>query len=228
MPISDLCIFQRQRSNDTILITVPKGKTIFMQDQNAAFIYHLHEGVVGGVRVTKDGHEITDLCVPPGFIGLAGFMNMYSDRSRAHLGEARAITPVTYCRVRREVVWELMGDREARARIVHLICSGVLSRGMLTASSLKNDVSNRVLHTLQILARSVGKRGADDITTVKNISHGDIALIANTTRSTVTRILTRLEEVGMIKVGLRQIEIPNRRVLLELSSFNAIDKMGQS
>jgi CRP-like cAMP-binding protein len=223
MTYKGICIFQRLCPDKVVLMTAGRGKTIYMQEQDASFIYHLHEGLVAGVRVTEEGHEITDIIVPNQFIGLVGFLNMYEARTRTHLGEARAITPVTYCRVRREVVWDLMDDREARARIVHTICSGTLSRGILAASPLKNDVANRIIHILQMLAQSIGTRTDGDFTVIQNISHGDFALVANTTRSTVTRILDKLETIGIIKVNLRQIVVPSRRKLFELTSFSKVE-----
>jgi CRP/FNR family transcriptional regulator, cyclic AMP receptor protein len=225
MPSEFSCIFQKLRPNDVTLLSAARGRTIFMQDQDASFVYHLHEGLVAGIRITREGNEITDLIVPNQFIGLMGFLNMYENRGRLHLAEARAITPITYCKVRREAVWEMMDDRGARSKIVHMICGSIIYRGTLAASSIKLDVSNRVLHVMQMLARSIGKRFPDNTALIENVSHNDIAMVANTTRPTVTRTLDKLEKIGLIKVNLRHIVVQDYRRLLDMTSFTTVEDL---
>lgn len=222
MTVSEPCIFQRLCPKDTVLVSVSRGTMIFAYDQIVAFVYHLHEGLVAGVRTTREGHLVTDLLMPDQFIGLMGFMDMYGTRVRTHLGEAKSITPVTYCRVKREVVWDLMEDRQARAEILNTICGQSLSRGLLTASPLKNDVSTRIIRVLQLMEKSIGKPVDGDNTAIQYVSHSDIALVANTTRSTVTRIIDKLEKAGVIKITHKQIVIPNHHSLRDADYIKVI------
>ena len=217
---SEPCIFQRYCPEATVVFKAPKGRIIFMLDQEVRFIYHVHEGVVCGVRTTEQGHEMTDLSVPPLLIGVLGFMDMYTNKRRLHLAEARAMTPVVYCKVRREAVWDIMDDRKARAEIIHLICKGALYKGMLNASPVKTDIANRILYVLQILTRSVGKKGSDGAIFISDISHEDIASLANSTRPTVTRIFKKLERSGLITINRRQLIILDPIGLLNLSQYN--------
>jgi CRP/FNR family transcriptional regulator, cyclic AMP receptor protein len=220
---TERCIFQQLLPNDTELVKAPRGKLIFMPEQNASFIYHLHEGVIGAIRTTGEGHEITDLYVPPQLIGLIGLVDMYKDLTKTYLAEARAVTSVIYCKTRREAVWEMLDDRGARAEIFNMLVDHIIFTSRLTASPLRNDVANRVLYVLQILTRSIAKRGEDSVAAIKDITHDDIALIANTTRATVTRILSKLEKGGLITIGRRQIMVLDRKSLYRLSSLSALE-----
>jgi len=202
------CLFQRLCPNDTVIIKAPKGRTIFSRDQNVKTIHHLHEGVVGVINTTKDGHEIlTALILPNQFIGIAGFVRMYDERPSIHLGEARAITPVTYCSIKREAVWELMEDRSARSIIVDSICRMVYNISSMSPNPLKHDVETRIHRVISILARGIGESKNDGWINLSGITQADIATMANTTRPTASRILNEMQKDGLIVIHRRNIDI---------------------
>lgn|GEM_PF-3353062 len=202
------CIFQQLCPNDTVLVKAPKGRTIFSRDQYVTFIDHLHEGVVGVINTTKDGHEILSaLILPNQFIGVAGFVNMYDSYSTVHLAEARALTAVTYCRVKREAVWELMEVRSARSIIVNSICSMIYNMSTMTSNPLKHDVETRILRVLGVLIRGIGKPVRNGWVSIFGITHADIATMANTTRPTANRILNRMRKDGVIEIHRRNMDI---------------------
>jgi len=202
------CIFQQLCPNDTVLIRAPKGRTIFSRDQYVTFIHHLHEGVVGVINTTKDGHEILNaLILPNQFIGVAGFVNMYDSYTTVHLAEARALTDVTYCRIKREAVWELMEVRSARSVIIDSICSMIYNMSTMTANPLKHDVETRILRVLGVLSRGIGKHMRDGWVSVFGITHADIATMANTTRPTANRILNKMRKDGVIEIHRRNMDI---------------------
>jgi CRP-like cAMP-binding protein len=76
-----------------------------------------------------------------------------------------------------------------------------------------------------MLARSIGKRCPDNTVLIENVSHNDIAMVANTTRPTVTRTLDKLEKIGLIKVNLRHIVVQDYRRLLDLTSFATVEEL---
>ena len=202
------CIFQRLCPNDTVIIKAPKGRTIFSRDQTVNAIHHLHEGVVGVINTTKDGHEIlTALILPNQFIGVAGFVRMYDKRISVHRGEARAITPVTYCSIRREAVWELMEDRSARSIIVDSICRMIYNMSSMSPNPLKHDVETRIHRVISILARGIGESKEAGWISLSGITHADIATMANTTRPTANRILNEMQKDGIIVIHRRNIDI---------------------
>jgi CRP-like cAMP-binding protein len=206
MPESSVCPFQKLCPDDVVLVKLPKGRTIFSADQQASFLYHLHEGVVKCVANADNGVEITtEIIFPPQFIGLAGFVGMYGDRHKLHVGEARAVTPVVYCKIRKEAVWGLLDDRPERTLIFDLICATVLQMASVAIAPLKKDASNRILHILKMLGRSIGKCNSDGQIYIEGLSQEDIASLANTTRPTVTRVLQKMQREGFIWIHRRQI-----------------------
>jgi CRP/FNR family cyclic AMP-dependent transcriptional regulator len=202
------CIFQRLCFADTVIIRAPKGRTIFSRDQNVKTIHHLHEGVVGVINTTKDGHEILSaLILPNQFIGVAGFVRMYEERPTIHLAEARALTQVTYCSIRREAVWELMEDRSARSIIVDSICRMIYNMSSMTSNPLKHDVETRIHRVISILTRGIGESKEAGWISLSGITHADIATMANTTRPTANRILNEMQKAGIIVIHRRNIDI---------------------
>jgi CRP-like cAMP-binding protein len=202
------CLFQRLCPNDTVLIKAPKGRTIFLRDQNVEFIHHLHEGVVGVINSTKEGHEILSAVIMPSqFIGVAGFVKMYNKQTTIHLGEARTLTPVVYCKIKKEAVWELMEDRSARSLMVNSICRMIYNMSSMTSNPLKHDVETRILHVFEVLTRGIGKSMPDGWVSISGITHADIAIMANTTRPTVNRILNNMQENGLIAIHRRNLDI---------------------
>jgi len=209
------CLFQTRCPDDTALIKVPRGKTIFFPEQHAAYVYHLHEGIVGTMVTTISGHEVLSaIIVPPQLIGIAGLVGMYSPRHTLHAGEARAITPVTYCKIRREAVWNLLDDRTIRAQIMDYICGMVFNLCTLKPFPEKTDISKRIHVVLSILARSFGSYESNGKLVLDGITHENIALMTNTTRGTVTRALKRFEQDGFIEVRRRGLIILKPQPLL--------------
>jgi CRP/FNR family cyclic AMP-dependent transcriptional regulator len=202
------CLFQRLCPNETVLIKAPKGRTIFSREQNVTTIHHLHEGVVGVINTTKDGHEILSaLILPNQFIGVAGFARMYDSRPSIHRAEARAMTPVTYCSIKREAVWELMEDRSARAIIVDAMCRMIYNMSSMTSNPLKHDVETRIHRVMSILARGIGESKREGWISLCGITHADIATMSNTTRPTANRILNEMQKDGVIVIHRRNIDI---------------------
>jgi CRP-like cAMP-binding protein len=222
MSVNTLCVFQRLCPRDTVLVRAPRGRTILMRDQDVAFLYHLHEGVAAGVRAMENGREIAGLIVPPAFLGLGGFADMYSPKHRKHLADIRAVTPTVYCKVRREVVWELMDDRSARSEILNIIYATYLAMFVLVGSRLRNDVPTRIISMLQLIARTVGKSPDSEGALIHGLSQEELAFLSNTTRSSVTRVLKLLETAGLIQITRRHIVIPHLQKLLDIASLDTV------
>lgn len=216
------CIFQRYCPDEVEIVHAPRGRTIIMQDQNVVYVYHLHDGIAAGIMTLKDGHELTSLFLPPIFIGLGGFVDMYKNTSRVHLVETRAVTPVTYCRVRREVAWQLLDDRHARSEIFNLVYENYLTAIILTGSNVKHDVSNRILHIIQAVARAQLNNAPNGATLIPDLSQEELSFLSNTTRTSTTRVLTKLKQRGLIEISRRRIAVPNLSRLLALTSITDI------
>ncbi len=193
-----------------------------MCGQYVDFVYHLHEGVAAGVVTMEDGHEMSGLLIPPAFMGLGGFVDMYNPKHRKHWADVRAVTPTVYCKVRREAVWELMDDRSARSEILNIINASYLSVFRVIGSSMRNDVSIRILSVLQLIARTVGKSPLGKGAIIRGLSQEELAFLSNVTRPSVAQTLKWLENAGLIEVSRRNINIPNLQKLLDITSLDTV------
>lgn len=213
------CLFQNLCPNETVLIRAPKGRAVFLHDQKAMFIHHLHEGAVGIITTTKDGHEILRaLILPDQFIGLAGFANMYSSSATIHMAEARALTPIVYCKVRRETVWELMEEKSVRSVVMDSICRMVYNMSSMTSNPLRHDVEARIFYLFNTLSRGIGRPIGGGWTRISGITHADIALMANTTRPTANRILNKMQDRGLIVIHRRNIDVSIAKLRSQLEN----------
>ena len=132
---------------------------------------------------------------------------MDSKRQIYHLAEARAITSVVYCKTRREAVWDLMDDREARAQIMNLICGTAHLMGRISGSSVISEIAPRILTILDVLTHSVGTLDNDGRYIIAGITHDDIAAMAKVTRPTVSRALEKLQKKGVIELARQRIVV---------------------
>lgn len=213
------CLFQERCGADTTVVKVRPGATIYLPEQRASFVYHLHSGVVGLFDISSEGQErMPVLVVPPNFIGFAAFAWMDGDRRPEHITQARAITSAVYCKTRREAVWALMDDREARAEIFNLIYSFILTIGTLTAAPFKHSTTARLLTLLHNLAERVGEVDKNGQIVIHGVSHDEIAAMIGTTRPTITRTLSKLKERGLLSTSWRSITVPNPAALLAQST----------
>jgi len=212
------CLFQQRCGAEAV--TVNRGATIYMPEQRASFVYHLHSGVVGLFDTSPAGLErMPVLVVPPHFIGFASFVGMEGGQRHDHITEARAITSAVYCKSKREAVWALMDDRKARAEIFDMVYGLMLSVGTLTAAPFKHGTVGKVLTLLQNLAERVGEAGPNGQTVIRGVSHDELATMVGSTRPTVTRILGCLEARGLLTTSWRSITVPDPTALHTLSKM---------
>ena len=83
----------------------------------------------------------------------------------------------------------------------------MLDMANLTTSPLVEAIPKRIRYILTMLARSIGQSSVNGLTVIRGLSHEDIATIANTSRSTVTRVLKDMETDGIITIHNRQIAL---------------------
>lgn len=204
------CFFEKYYPEDTAIIKVPKGRTIFMPYQPADYIYHLHSGIACTLVADKKGGERLSLLILPNqFMGLAGFVGMDGNRHVLHTGEARAVTPIVYCKVRRELVWKLTDNWKVRAQIYNMINSMLVINSYCGLNLVQGNVHGRVYFLLNILALNLGVANKNGAKTVSGITHSDIALLTNSTRATVSRALKKLEGENHIIIHRNRIDVFN-------------------
>lgn len=204
------CPFQEHYPDNVSIIKAPKGRTIFMPYQPADYIYHLHSGIACTIVTDKKGAEKLSLIIlPDQFIGLAGFAGMDMKHNSLHTEEARAVTPIIYCKIKRELVWELTGNSKVKARIYDMISAMINISSYCGLNMVHRNVYDKVYFTLNILASYLGQPDRNKGRFIHGITHSDIALLTNCTRVSVSRTLKKLEDEQLIKTHRYKIEITN-------------------
>lgn len=201
-----ICPFQKFCPNDVIMDKAQKGTTLFMPEQRASFVYHLHDGIIALFYMYAPGEERTHaLLTPRSIFGMNSLGKMNAGERMDHVTQARAMTSIVYCKVKAEAIWNMLDNREARAEFFDLMIDRMRLMGMLTAIPFKRDIEARILTVVQVLAETIGKPISGGPIHIDNVTQDDIAAITGTTRPTVTRILGELARHGLIETGRRSI-----------------------
>lgn len=187
-----------------------------MPYQPAEYIYHLHSGIACTVIADKKGAEKSSLIIlPDQFIGLAGFVGMDTKHNSLHTEEARAVTAIVYCRIRRELVWELTENSKVKAKIYNMINAMINISSYCGLNMVHRKAYDKVYFMLNILASNLGQPNQKQGRIIKGITHNDIALLTNCTRVSVSRTLKKLEDEHFIKTHRYKIEIANPMPVLK-------------
>jgi CRP-like cAMP-binding protein len=200
------CTFQKLCPDDTVLINASPGKIIYSPDQRVDYIYHLHTGLAKGIGTMEDGKEITvAIKLPQHLISIAGFARMSSGKTKFHIWEVRAVTAVTYCKVRSSAVWGRLDDLKARAEIFSLVTDLMVADTIYTTLLAYQDMAKRVLGLLRLLGRFIGRYDEQGQVIIQGISHDDIASLINSSRPTVTHMLDQMQSKGIIRLEQKKI-----------------------
>jgi CRP/FNR family transcriptional regulator, cyclic AMP receptor protein len=200
------CVFQELCPDDTVLVKADPGRTIYFPAQRADYIYHLHTGIARGVYTTENGKEITfAIRLPQYLIGMAGFARTRTGEKKFHMWEARAVTAITYCKVKSNAVWGRLDDPQVRIEIFGMLSGLMVADTAYTALLAHNNIDQRLLCLLRLLGRFIGKYDEQGQVIIQGISHDNLASLANTSRPTVTHILDQMQAEGIIKIEQKKI-----------------------
>ncbi|GAC1309725.1 MAG: Crp/Fnr family transcriptional regulator [Vulcanimicrobiaceae bacterium] len=197
---------------DAKRITVARGDMLYTPDDEANAVFVVDSGRVKIVRTTAAGLETIVGIRNPG--DLFGELLWMTDSARRDTS-AIALDPGCVCRLDAAVF-----ERRLRADVVF---SASFARGMaLRLGTLEREltelagksVPGRLVDVLGRLAADHGVREADGTLRIAlSLTHKDLADIIGTSRETLTKELSVLADVGLLRVAHRTI------VLLQPQAF---------
>lgn len=188
-----------------------KGDTLFLPQQRATHVYVVREGVVGLFRIGENGDQNIVAVLPSGALfGLTALANMLGGGTPQHLYHARALTPATVCKIRREVVREaIQAQPAAAAQILSLAVDRIRDLQRFTAYPTRQQVDKRLLALLLMLQEKLGDPSPQGVRIRARLSHEDLAQMISTTRPTVTRLLLRFTREGLLSTDGRHLCLRN-------------------
>jgi CRP/FNR family transcriptional regulator, anaerobic regulatory protein len=167
---------------------------VFAQEEIAASVYNLLEGVMRLYKLLPDGRrQIVGFALPGDFLGMAA-----GDR---HGFSADAVGPVVVCRFARNAFARFVEDRPNVLRRINAFAAKELNQArdqmvLLGRRSAEERIATFLIGWRDRLAR-LGPAPAD---VPLPMGRQDIADYLGLTIETVSRTLTRLERDGVIKI----------------------------
>ncbi len=172
-----------------------RGMPIYLPGENADSIYIVADGLVKLCHLTADGKVSTLAFIKLGEV--FGELSLIETGSRGEYCEA--VTDTTIIRIPRETLLPYM---EENVRFVVAITKIVGFRRRKIENRLKSLLfssnQQRLSHLLLDLAEQFGSAVDEGIRIGLRLSHQEIANLIGTTRETVTIMLGKMREDGMI------------------------------
>jgi len=191
-------------------ITIPAKQTIFLQGEEADWVYSITQGVVRLYKLLPDGRrQIVGFALPGDFLGLAmGERQAFS---------ADAIEPVTACRFSRTAFSALVDEKPHLLRRLHDFATHELTLAQDQMMLLGRRTAEEKLVTFLLGMRDRwAKLGPASVTVRLPMSRQDIADHLGLTIETVSRTFTKLAKDKSILI------VPDGVRLMNLSHLAAV------
>jgi CRP-like cAMP-binding protein len=191
-----------------------RKQTLFWEGEKAAVMVLLEAGRLKLTQLAPDGQEVLVRFVGPGEI-CAGVAVL---EGSTYPVTAQAVEPVRLLQWPRETIRELTEwHPQIQTNILRAI-TGHLNDSMTRARELATQrVPQRVAHVLLRLARQSGREVEGGVLVDHPLSRQELADMTGTTIFTVSRLLSKWEEGGIVEAGRERVMIRSLPRLEELA-----------
>jgi CRP/FNR family cyclic AMP-dependent transcriptional regulator len=195
----------------TTMRTYPRGKVISQPSDPPDTIYLIKEGRVKLCRYSASGREQILSLLERGDI--FGERSLVGASTEAH---CEAFEDTLICVLRRRDFEDLMQSKpELALRVMKVLAERLRQAEEAIENLAFRDVPGRLATTLAGLAEAYGEPHGEGRRLVLRLTHQDLANMIGATRETVTTVLTRFRDEGLITMDGRRI------VIQDLDRLNA-------
>ncbi|HEX7010086.1 MAG TPA: Crp/Fnr family transcriptional regulator [Phycisphaeraceae bacterium] len=190
------------------------GAVLFRQEDEAHVLYVVLEGRLRVSELTPEGHEVLLRFIEPGQpVGL-----MAALEGAVYPVTAQAAQSSRVLCWRREAMERLMDRHPRLARNAMRLMVGRIRELQQRVVELATErVEQRVARAILRLVRQAGKRTSEGVLLEMPLSRQDLAALTGTTLYTVSRLLNRWQEQGLVSIGRRRIVLRRPHELVALA-----------
>lgn len=191
------------------------GEILFQQGDSAALLFIVIAGRLRATQTTSDGQQIIIRYLGPG--ETAGHTIL--SRGDVHLSTVMAVHDTFLIGWSGDTIQRIMEQHPSVAINALVMLSAryhEIQRRLLELSTEK--VEQRVGHMVLRLANQAGRHTARGVEIAFPLSRQDLAEMTGTTLHTVSRILSRWEDLGIVDCGRRQITLCKPQALTTISN----------
>ncbi|MGE5416692.1 MAG: Crp/Fnr family transcriptional regulator [Acidobacteriota bacterium] len=189
------------KSNERIY---PKGTTIFVEGQDTDGIYIVTSGLIKIVKLSKDGREKTLAILGEGEI--LGEMALFEQNSRSAAAETLEQTTVA---VISKVDFEMLIDQipHLGRKVISILGERLREADQQIKDLLFLNARSRVICNLVQLAEKHAKLEKGQMKVSLKLTHAELANLIGVSRETATKIITDLQDTGLITIERKQIVV---------------------
>lgn len=218
--LSQTFLFRDLNSNDLALIiqvahsrNVSSDEFFFQQGDAATSLYLLIAGQVRLLQITPDGNQVLLRFIAPGEIfGGVAFLG-----EATYPASAQAVSDCTAASWNGETMAHLMKQFPSLAFNAMRHMGDRIKEMQDRVRELSTErVERRIANALLRLVQQTGQKTPNGVLINMPLSRQDLAEMTGTTLYTVSRILSRWEQDGIVDVGRERvvIRIPHRLVII--------------
>ena len=204
-------------ANHAVMKRLRRNEILFLAGEPAQGMYVIASGAVRAFRMNQDGREqiihveraVTTIAEIPVF-----------DNGSYPSTTAAEEPTVVYFLNKELVLQTALKHPQLALSAVKLIASRLRRCAELVETLALREVGQRLARLLLEQARINGKRVNDGIRIQLNLTHNQLASRIGSVREVVTRMLTRLQEQGLIVHEGKDILIPDIDILSEYAAFD--------
>ncbi|MDJ0648600.1 MAG: Crp/Fnr family transcriptional regulator [Xenococcaceae cyanobacterium MO_188.B19] len=187
-----------------VTLSHPASQIILLENDWGGSVYFILEGWVKIRTYNFEGKEVTLNILGKGEI----FGEMAALDKKPRSTDAITLTPTTIGRIPAENFVSLLNTEPiAGVRLSQLMAKRL--RQVNRRLQLRDaDSTSRVADAILFLVEGQGTRGEGG-TEIPNLPHREISGLSGLARETVTRVLTRLEQKGLIQRDANLLRIPD-------------------
>lgn len=194
-----------------------EGESIYFQDEIAAFLRVVVHGSVKLIRQTSDGKDILlDMLKPGEFFG-----SLAASGNAVYQETAIAQTNCCVLSIGMNAFRELLQTYPSVSVAVLDITAERLHSSQEIISQLTTlSVEKRIANILSALAMKFGEEIEDGILIQLPLSRKDLADMAGTSTETASRIMSRLQQDGIITTGRQWVAVQDLKMLKSAAEEN--------
>ena len=190
---------------------VEAGLAFFRENDPADTFYVLRVGAVKLTQLTPEGHQVVLRLIQPGdaFGGVAAF------GGATYPVTAEAVTDASALEWPGAVMARLMAqDARLAVNAVRFVAARLHELQVQYRQLATEKVERRVARALLRLVQQAGRRVDGGVLIDLPLSREDIAQMTGTTLFSVSRILSRFEDGGILEAGRQRIVVRNPHALM--------------
>ncbi len=191
-----------------------KGQVLFHQDSPPLGVFCVLDGQVKILKNSEDGKEtITQLATCGDVLGLRGVLT-----DSNHPATAKVMQDANICFIDRKFFKDLIqkSPEAANSLILNLVKDVTKLEAHVEEMNTKT-VRQRLIQLLLSFCETYGMRKAGEVFIDLKITRAEIASMIGTTPETVIRILSDMNDSGLVRQDGKKLFIPDMNTLAEES-----------